>query len=473
VVYYQAPISRLAPVPQDELDHESINANALIAERFSITILVLQNIAVLILMPIYVASSVYEEHDKRMLPVLFTTDLSAGEMVRGKWLARVVLVGSVLPGGLPVLSFAQLWGGIDMPMIAANFLNTASWLFSVGAFSMMMATQSGSLAYALFKTYGWILATVLVISCCCVPLEFHGELVFLLRPFQDKPYGYEAMWVIAGLLALLHVGLTWVFLRVATGNLDGQRGDAPAPPELFDAPDDPWSNAHRDTESIPDDALEWKEQRHRTVIFALPLLAMPYLALAVLAQLPSCFVQNEEFARTERTEAHIFFLIMALFSVGVHLLLIAMRMAGCIVGERERQTLDSLRMLPLSPTELLWAKVKGNLLRHWTWLLPLCFYWPLVLLMSRWNPLGAFVLLIVLASHYSFFAMLGLFLSVVCRSSVSAYSLLALILLLLVIGTSLTQWMFPRFELEWMQQEVNPVGMWLLAVDLWRNGYKC
>src|SRR5205823_14655146 len=138
----------------------------------------------------YVAACVQEEHDKHTLPLLFTTDLSAGEIIRGKWLARVVHIGSILLAGLPILSFVQLWGGIDMPMIAANFVNTACWLCSVAAFSLMAATQSSTLARALVKSYLSLLATVACGSCCCLPFSFYGDIVFLLRPIADREYGY-------------------------------------------------------------------------------------------------------------------------------------------------------------------------------------------------------------------------------------------------------------------------------------------
>ncbi|MBM3993319.1 MAG: hypothetical protein FJ303_04065 [Planctomycetes bacterium] len=465
IVYYNSLFERrdIGDFMRDPRPGYEINANAVIAERFSITILILQNIAVLILMPIYVAASVFEERDHGTLPMLFTTDLSSGEIVRGKWLDRVVLVGSVLLGGLPVLSFVQLWGGIDMPMIAANYLNTGCWLLTVGSFSMMMATQSRSLAFAVGKTYAWLYGTLLVVFCCCCwPMVGPEWPLLLFLPFQ-RADGYANMGVLACIVISVHVALTYWFLNLATENLESQRGDASPVPEIFDPPDQPPVKVHRETEWVPDDPLAWREERNRSFLFAIPLLALPYMILAIGALIPTACDVSRELARTTRLQACDMFLTIARVASFIHMLLIAMRFTGCIVGEREQQTLDGLRTLPISSDELLLAKMRGNLLRHWSWILPLALYWPVTLFLSERNPLAGVLLLLVVATDYFFFAMLGLCLSVVCRTSVAAYSILAIVALTVIVGTALLQWSFP-LNLEW----VNPVGAWIATIRHWR-----
>lgn len=51
-------------------------SNALIAARFRITI-IMQNIAVFVLTPLYMSASVNEERDRRTFTLLFTTHLTA------------------------------------------------------------------------------------------------------------------------------------------------------------------------------------------------------------------------------------------------------------------------------------------------------------------------------------------------------------------------------------------------------------
>ena len=68
VYYHEVEKSRSPHFKEEAWDERrigSINTNARIAERFSITILIMQNIAVLLLVPIYVAASVHEERDRR------------------------------------------------------------------------------------------------------------------------------------------------------------------------------------------------------------------------------------------------------------------------------------------------------------------------------------------------------------------------------------------------------------------------
>src|SRR5262249_48760671 len=158
-----------------------------------------------------VSASVHEERDKGTLPLLFTTQLTAREIVRGKWVARVVHVGSILLGGLPVLALIQLWGGIDMPVIAANFANTAAWLVSVAAFSMMLATRSCTMVRSLVRIYAAMVGGLGVIACGFAP-TIGAHHLFLLQPVENAADGYVVMGVLAGLFVTFHVIFMVFFL---------------------------------------------------------------------------------------------------------------------------------------------------------------------------------------------------------------------------------------------------------------------
>ena len=77
----------------------------------------------------------------------------------------------------------------------------------------------------------------------------------------------------------------------------------------------------------------------------------------------------------------------------------------------------------------------GCLLRYWTWLLPFGVTYPVVLFFGFQNPLNGLLLLIALLIHLAFFVSLALYLSVVCRTTVTAYVCLAIIMLVLFVGT--------------------------------------
>ncbi len=460
VLYVLALFAALAAVYFDMAPryHDNINANARVAERFSITILVAQNIAVLVLMPIYIGTSVFEERDRRTLQLLFTTDLSAREIVVGKWLSRVGHVGAILLSGLPVLAFAQLWGGIDMPMIAANFWNTGLWLLSVGAFTMFVAQQSASLVGALVKTY---LLLSLLLNCCCGPLEVNGAASpFLLRPPAiGGAQSYEVMWSLAGVMTFVHGGAALWFLRRAAKLLEAQRGQEP-PPEVFIEPGEttPFYSVFTKRPKVGVDAIVWKE-RHtdRPYLFDAPIFLLPmvFWLASISLTYPSGHGRDHDQKRALQ--------ILILLSAGVFVLIVAFRLSGCIVRERQRQTLDSLLALPMTSAELLYAKLKGNLLRCWTWLVPLAMMWLCAVTFwdgYRWAAVG---FLFALAVHLYFFAMLALCLSVVCRTTMTAYVSLAVIMMALLFGPLLLAEIAGLHALA----PVNPVLCW---VWIWEQG---
>ncbi|MBI3824163.1 MAG: ABC transporter permease subunit [Planctomycetes bacterium] len=473
VVYHNEASSHFDLRP--ELQRESINTNARIAERFSITILIMQNIAVLVLMPIYIAASVHEERDRRTLPMLFTTQLTAHEIVNGKWLARVGHVGGILLGGLPILSFAQLWGGIDMPMIAANFCNAGLWLISIASFSAMMATQSRTLIRGLVKTYLLLFGAALVFTCCCVPWSWHGQYVVLVRPDADATNGYGAMWTLIVMMAVCHGAATILFLWRAGQNLDGQRGDQPTTPDLFDAEVAPTHDRRfMQPPPVADNAILWKER----YISEAAMNVVAYALLPILLCMVGGYVvlragESAEGIVNHRDARDQYFTILALvlfLSFSVYAVQVVFRLTGCIVREREQQTLESLLTLPISRLELLRAKVTGVLLRYWPWLLPVAVSW-LILFGDRIrNPLPGVLALAALVIHLSFFAMLALFLSVVCRTSVAAYASLGTVALLLFVGTLfMPNFVSSKETAEWFTHGLNPIGCWMTIANAWRS----
>src|SRR4051812_9655553 len=69
------------------------------AHAYAYTLIVLQNILVLVLLPVYVASVIVEEKENRTLEALFLTKLTDREMVLGKFGARFLHMGAVVLAG--------------------------------------------------------------------------------------------------------------------------------------------------------------------------------------------------------------------------------------------------------------------------------------------------------------------------------------------------------------------------------------
>ena len=239
-------------------------------------------------------------------------------------------------------------------------------------------------------------------------------------------------------------------------------------PEMFDSFEEPTPFSKK-WERVPDDGLGWKEQRGQSVAVAIfqfsVMVLVVWMSLLHLLALLST-PRAERGATPNDTLAYFGFIMLCCISLAIFQTTI--RLTGCIVGERERQTLDALLTLPMSSTELLWAKIVGNAKRQWIWLLPFGFCWLVLLLSSGWNPLGGLLMLIALAVHLTFFAMLALFLSVFCRTSVAAYVSLAVILMLLLIGTVIAGMMLPMpSNYERFLRGMNPILCWMTVSRVW------
>ena len=416
---------------------ESINRNARIAERFSITILVAQNVAVFLLMPLNMATAIQEERDTHTLMLLFTTQLTAWQIVLGKLVSRIAQVGSILLAGLPILSFVQLWGGIDMPMIAANFWNTAMLLLLVGMLSLSIAIANHGVFRAAGLSYLIIWGTLTLSTCCGVSMEKNPV---LLTPRSSGPGGYEEMLAFAAVLSVIYAAVSAFLAVKAAQNLDRQRT---AEPTSHD--DGPLANSERKhprdrhRPPIADDVIAWKERYFDPSIWMVgPLAFMPFVLVVVWIHLIAISGVGFDAQETGAIWEHFrnFYFFTMLGSAAIFILAVSFRLAGCIVRERQQQTLEPLLVLPFTQREFLIAKVRGNLLRCRAWLLPFAVSW---LIVTSGPTANGFLLLLAMTIHLAFFASLGLFLSVYCRTAAAAYMSLGITVFLLVVGTTLAR----------------------------------
>jgi hypothetical protein len=156
----QHDLFRLDPGPGVSLADQ-----ARFAERFVVALLVIQNAAVLVLTPAYLGAAVAEEREHRTLDLLFTTPLRNREILLGKFFGRLLHLGAVLLVGLPVLSLAQLWGGVDVAILAAGFASTAFTLLSVGSLSLLCSVHARTGLGAAVAAYA--LAAFPTLGCLC------------------------------------------------------------------------------------------------------------------------------------------------------------------------------------------------------------------------------------------------------------------------------------------------------------------
>src|SRR5476651_1759904 len=107
------------------------------------------------------------------------------------------------------------------------------------------------------------------------------------------------------------------------------------------------------------------------------------------------------------------------------------RLAGSVSREREQQTLESLLTIPLSRAELLTAKWIGGVLRTRRFLMASAFMGLATCLIAELPVLVWILLPATILLHTIFAANLGLFFSVICRSTTRANVCFALVLLIL------------------------------------------
>lgn len=408
------------------------------AQDFSLTFFIVQLTIVLLLTPIFVAGSVFEERETRSGEVLLTTDLTRREVFYGKFLARTVQVMMVVAAGMPVLALTLLWGGVAVEFIAIGYVATFLCIFSSGAITASVAGSSETMREAILKAYAYILvfdvlvfpaSPYLVIGLARgeVPAAFCLGGIFL--PVQ----------LVITFVSLAH-GLRWLRLAMlrqrkrVTEELAAQM-------------------ARRKPPVVEENPLFWKERYvggtnevlSATLITASVggTLGIVFLVLLGAGVFPAGWVSA----------------YITPFIVGASAAVIGLSAAGGVARERQKNTLIDLFMIPGGRREILQAKLFGA---FWNarWLLALlAVQFPIAFLGG--TPLIALPLLVIAAATFLLFcAALGVLLSVRCRTALNANAAWMGFLSLFLIGTYL-------FADAMATHVQNPDGKWSAVLPSW------
>jgi ABC-type transport system involved in multi-copper enzyme maturation permease subunit len=479
-----------------------LGEQARFAQTLVTALLLLQNVAVLALTPAYLAGAVAEEKEKKTLALLFTTALTDREIIVGKMLGRLAHVGGVLLAGLPVLSLALLWGGVDVSFLLAGFAVTALTLLSVGAVCLFCSVMANTVLGATVAAY--VLSAVLGFGCLCQgggfafsPISFVIELNRRMAegnpsagaaPGPADPAGvalellvYYA--VIHGPLILISVATAVSQLRPFEPSLGPRPPDArpawedpPAPPIELTDPISP----HVASPPVGDDALFWKEVLRGTGSAPPKLsreLALP--AVMGLVALVGSWMFTIVYGVTvgvrpdmgwlEVTQLTPLTPLVRIGTIGLLTavcLVAAFRAAGSVVRERDRRTLDGLLVLPVTRKQILRAKWLGSVLplRHllyWVGAL-----WIVAVCSGALHPLALLPLALIAAAHIAFLASLGVWVSVVARNALWANVTMAVLLLLFFGGS----WLLWFFAVAGPADDLDPLGEFVLAaLNPWRS----
>jgi hypothetical protein len=308
-------------------------------------------LALLLLTPAVTATAFSSERAKGTLGQLLTTALTSAEVVLGKLLARLLRLLEVLLAGLPVLCVAGGYADLPVVFFAALLALTALIAVSAASVGLVVAAWSKQASSGVLLTYAVLaLGAVAVVAA---PLR-------VLHPY----WVLEACWGDAegdvALGRLLAAALAWgtvaaaglavsvLSLRRAYSRQLGEPGQkrGRAAPRRAPVGDDPirWKECH--VEGLAPLRLLRRVPRHAGV-----------LAVALLSAGASLVSLRAAWDPVAPSPA--LFVTQASASLVVAALIVTVRCAGAVAGERERQTWESLLLTPLDGPAYLGGRVLG------------------------------------------------------------------------------------------------------------------
>jgi ABC-type transport system involved in multi-copper enzyme maturation permease subunit len=410
--------------------------------------------AVVVLTPAVTAGAIAEEKERKTLDYLLTTDLNSQEIVLGKLASRLAYLLLLVLTGLPVLGLLTFLGGVDPNLMLAGFLATGMTLFSLAGLSMFNSVYCRKPRTAILLTYleaglYLILSSLIGFADLPPPISWlaSGNILYALHVLATAAAG--------GKVAAAYAGSTlpWVLLWYCVFHgLVGLAGvlSATLPLRAWSR----WQASKRGRRAfvlgikqrrlprITGNPLTWKE------LYAEPMLRFNRLGVSIVGAMVTFFFLASGFVllavwvvssvghKLDQSMNTTVRLLAT--SVGCLLLLgVAVRSAATLGGERDRDTLDSLLTTPVENGDVLWSKWLGSVLsgrKLWWYPLALCF---VGLITGGLSVLALPLAALAWGVYAMFLASLGLWFSLVCRTTTRAY----LWTLLTVAGVCIGNWL--------------------------------
>lgn len=467
------------------------------AEAFFSTFICIQLGAVLLLTPAYTAGAIADEKDRKTLEFLFATDLANREIVLSKLLACMANVGMLVLTGLPILALMQLLGGVDPNLVIAGYVATGLTILSLASVSMLVSVYSHKARDAIVLSYLCLLAYIMlsfVAAAGVAPLRrppasweeivwaavleqfAAGNLFVMLGELKTAwDAGTALTSILPGLVeryALFHgllaaVAIVWSVRRLRVVGLRPRRAKLKKERVVRSWH---WFRPH-----LGRQPMLWKE------IYAEPGMAfnlfgkaivgiiilvsfVPPLWVAIVLLWGNPFVAGTVVRGTVVTAptwAEIARFINGWVRVVgttvacLTLLGVAVRAAGSITGERDRDTLDNLLTTPLTARQILYAKWIGSVLSvrsAWIWL---TLVWSVGVLLGGLDLATLPWLLLLWLVYATFFALLGQRFSLTRSTTLKATLVTLASLAVLTLG----HWL-PRFFLEEPKSYFHQMNEW-------------
>ncbi|MBI2807341.1 MAG: ABC transporter permease subunit [Planctomycetes bacterium] len=446
-VYLLVLLAGLAWIYPANTGSDDINTYALVAERFTFTLFLIQNLALLVLAPAYMASAIAEEKERRTLELLFTTQLTNTEIVLGNLTSRMVHLFGFVIAGFPVLSLVQLWGGVDLELIVGNLANTLLNVLTIGSVSIIASVLCRTVTGAVMVSYAIVLPTGLCCAGACTGFPFvlqHDSqaglgivtvqylwvlgpahmfvsticLVFAIFQLREKETASDSLTDLGGDLA---VGLKGLPGELAAAGLPRPGGKSKTEEQPLDGFLMPYK-----LPDVTDNALWWKERYlGGPSIFFTPLAAVIGLVIS-LASVPCLSgIIGENSSEFGIAGLFSFYLLL----LGGYTIGVAWRAAVGLAREHQQQTLEPLLLLPIDRREILIAKVYGALWHGWPWLALSAGVVSIGVLTGYLHPFSGVLLCLAPWPVFFFVANLGLLLSLTMKTVLRAVLTMFVILI--------------------------------------------
>ncbi len=412
---------------------------------FFLTFLCLQFVTVFLLTPVFTATAIAEEKERRTLEYLLATDLENREIVLGKLVSRLLALLLLLVSGLPVLSFVQLLGGVDPNLVLAGFAATVVTMLSLGSLGILNSVLAARPRGAVFSTYIQA-GGYLILSTCCAPAAFTSgganPIGWLAVGNIFVAYGQitssagsaggttgSAVYSVLLEYVIFHLIATVILAGLATIKLRAWNREARPKSEreavVAWRTGRPPHWAQLRLPRIGSDPMLWKElhveQGYQLNRLARGLLLFAGGALLMLAALTYlCGVAISLASRDPTRFATEWVQVVGTIVGCLMIVAVAIRASTGLGSERDRQTLDGLLTTPLSNASLLGAKWLGAVLsvRQAWWCLGAI--WSLGFLAGGLHVVSLLMLLASWWAYAAFAAGLGLWFSLHCRTTLRA-----------------------------------------------------
>jgi ABC-type transport system involved in multi-copper enzyme maturation permease subunit len=480
---------------------------ARIGQSFFYTFACVQFVAVFLLTPICAAGAITEEKERRTLEYLLTTDLYDREIVLGKLASRLGYLALFILTGLPILGALQLLGGVDPNLVIAVFAATGLTMVSLTALSIANSVYAIRTRSAVLLTYLWAGGYLLLTTPCFCALQVGwitgGNIIVAATRVVYWDNG--ATDHLLGMLveyAIFHIGITVACIVWASSRLRvwlGTEGERPARKQIMPAPvveaakpvepvvaEMVWTTWQPSLERpvskepanpfyphfdvplkhrppVGEDAMLWKELHAEpllrlgpggeTLLTIAKIFSILLGGYVILLCLAAAAAAGSISGFTSGLVRYIGTFVSCLMWLAIGL-----RAAGTITSERDRQTFDNLLTSTLENRAILLGKGLGSILcvrKAWLILGPI---WGLGLLTGGLHLAALPLLVIAWAVYAAFVAGLGMWFSLVSRSTL--WATVATLLAALLVGGG--HWaVFSLVLILWFPYEVSGELRWI------------